>query len=137
MVTAGTNGYLNIWNTKTHRDSHSTLLESLPSYLTFSEDDMFLAVGLRNGKVLIFSDSESTEFELVSQVQGLESDQTAAVLRVIFTKESKYMAVSYIGLGSNGGAAQDTYAKRGGYIVVYELKKTESANNSSSKHTHC
>lgn len=127
MVTASTNGYLNIWNTKTHRDSHSTMLEALPSYLTFSEDDHFLAVGLRNGKVLIFSDSESAEFELVSQVKGTETPDTPAVLRVVFSKDNKMMAVSYMIVGNTTGTARDIYAKKGGYIVLYELKKPDIA----------
>lgn len=73
LVSAGTNGYLDIWNSKTHRDSHSTMLEALPSYLDFSDDDSLLAVGLRNGKVLLFTDKINTEFELLTQVQGDET----------------------------------------------------------------
>lgn len=73
LVSAGTNGYLNIWSSKTHRDSHSTMLEALPSYLGFSDDDSLLAVGLRNGKVLLFTDAINTEFELLTSVVGNET----------------------------------------------------------------
>jgi WD40 repeat protein len=127
LVTAGTNGYLNIWNTKTHRDSHSTLLEALPSYLTFSQNDKFLAVGLRNGKVLLFTDSENSEFELMGYVQGNENNETPAVLRIIFSQNCNLMAVSYLAVNSSS-ASKDLYAKRGGYIIIYELK-----NNTGNK----
>ena len=73
------------------------MLEALPSYLGFSDDDSLLAVGLRNGKVLLFSDSISKEFELITSVQGNEAFEQSAAIRVIFSKNNKMMAVSFLG----------------------------------------
>ena len=115
MVTAGTNGFLNIWNIKKHRDSHSTLLEALPSYLTFSPDYEYLAVGLRNGKVMIFSDSNKIEFELVEVIENKE-ENNAHVVRILFSESSNFLAISYLSFDQS----DDIYTKQGGYVILYE-----------------
>lgn len=124
LVMVSTNGKLSIWNLKTHREDLSTDLEDLPSFITFSPDKELLAVGLRNGKVNIYSDKKSTDFELIQLITN-EKEEETNVLRIMFSQSGQHMAVSYISFNQY----EDIHTQKGGYVRVFERNsQTKGAN---------
>ena len=124
MVSASTNGNLNVWNLRKHKDLNPLPLEALPSCLTFSPSETMLAVGLRNGSVVLFENGKYTKSGVIGVIENsLEKNPT--VLRVMFSGSGRFLAISYLCFNQ----ANDIYNNSGGYVRLYELAQQREDGN--------